>query len=578
MRYELSFPAPHTHYLEIRAEIASAEGPHTDLAMAVWTPGSYLVREYAKHVERLEASSPDGSRLPVEKTRKNRWRVTTGAAPSFTLSYRVYCRQMSVQGNWVSTDFAILNGAPTFIVPVHAASGPFEVVVRPHESWSSVVTALPASGDSRFTADDWDHLVDSPIFAGSAPVHEFEAGGATHFLVNQGEETLWDGAKAAADTRTIVEETRKLWGVVPYDRYVFFNLIVDARGGLEHKHSTILMTNRYAMKKRKDYVEWLTLVSHEFFHTWNVKRLRPAALGPFDYENEVYTRDLWIAEGVTTYYEALLVRRAGLVTAKEFLDLVSDAVEQLQTTPGRLSQSLSQSSFDAWISLYRRDENSPNTGISYYLKGGVVALLLDVEVRRRSEGRSSLDDVLRSAYARFSGSRGFESGEFRALASEVAGSDLSGWFADHVDGTAELDYAPLLEWFGLEMKAKANGSKNGKNGEDEKTAFLGVVTTETEGRLLVQEVRRGTPAHDAGLNAEDEIIAIDGYRVLAKDWKSRLEHYRPNETVLLMVSRRGKISSIPVTFGEEPAKPWRISVREDSTEEQTRRREEWMGT
>lgn len=574
VQYTLSFPEPHTHYVEVRADIPTGGRDAIDLAMAVWTPGSYLVREYAKHVERLEARGADGRSLAVQKTRKNRWRVETAGLSTITLTYRVYCRQMSVQGNWVSREFAILNGAPTFIVPVDFATGLVDVVVGAHEPWASVHTALPSVGQNRYQALGWDQLVDSPIYAGNAPVHEFEAGGATHLLVNQGEESLWDGPKAAAATKAIVEATQAFWGCVPYGRYVFFNMIVDARGGLEHKDSTILMTTRYAMKKRKDYIEWLTLVSHEFFHTWNVKRLRPAALGPFDYENEVYTRDLWIAEGITNYYEAVLIRRAQLITIKEFLELLSEAIEQLQTTPGRLSQSLSQSSFDAWISLYRRDENSANTGISYYLKGSVAALLLDVEIRRLSSGRVSLDDVLRTAWGRFSGEKGFESDEFRALASEVAGADLSGWFEAVVDGTGELDYAPLLEWYGLEMKPK-NDKK--KDTDEEKKAWLGVVTSEPEGRIVVDQVRRDTPAYAAGLNAEDEIIAIDDYRVVAKDWKERLEHYRPGEQAHLIVARRGRLERIPVTFGEEPPKPWRVSVREDATDEQKQRLEAWLG-
>jgi len=481
---------------------------------------------------------------------------------------------MTVQGNWVSSEFAMLNGAPTFIVPLHSIEEPFAVTVRPHDSWQRVISGLPSTEINRFRAENWDHLIDSPIYLGNARVHEFEVKAVPHILVNQGEASLWDGEKSSAAVRAIVEETQRLWGTVPYDRYVFFNMIVDGRGGLEHRNSTILMTSRYAMKKRKEYIDWLLLVSHEFFHTWNVKRLRPSTLGPFDYEGEVYTRDLWIAEGITNYFEVIVARRAGLITVKEFLDVVSDAVEQLQTTPGRLSQSLSDSSFDAWISLYRRDENSANSGISYYLKGSVAALLLDVEIRRHSSGARSLADVMRGAYERYSGARGFESDEFRALASEIASIDLSTWFEANVDGTAELDYSPLLDWFGLEMKSK----KLDDDDQNEKGGWLGVITTETDGRLVVEQVRRGTPAYDAGLNAEDEIVAIDAYRVHAKDWSERLEHYRPGETVSVLVARRGRLGTIRVTFGEEPAKPWRISIREDVSEAQKARLEAWIGT
>ena len=557
LRYQLSFPQPHTHYVEVEATIPTKGAAELVLAMAVWTPGSYLVREYAKNVEAVAATSEESAPLRVEKTRKNRWAVATDGVAAIRLRYRVYARTMATQGNWVSAEFAMLNGAPTFLVPIEQRNAAFEITVAPHPSWSRVISPLDGGeGSNTFHAASYDELVDSPLYSGNAAVYEFESGGATHILVNEGEGNLWDGRKAAKDVEAIVAETQTMWGCVPYSRYVFFNMIVDARGGLEHRNSSLLMTGRFKMRKRKEYVDWLALVSHEFFHTWNVKRLRPAALGPFDYENDVYTRDLWIAEGCTNFYEDVLLVRGGLTTRDEFLDRLGETIETLQTTPGRLVQPASAASFNAWISLYRRDENTPNVAISYYVKGTVIAFLLDATIRAATDGAKSLDDLMLAAWSQYSGERGFESDEFRALASEIAGRDLSPFFAQAVDSTEELDYGGALGWYGLRFKSKNGDAKP----DDEPKGWLGVITSDKGGGRLVDEVRRETPAWTAGVNAEDEIVAIDDYRVTASGWDERLAYYPPGSAASLLVARRGRLVRIPVVFGRKPEVPWRLEV------------------
>ena len=360
IRYTLTFQAPQTHYVEVTAIVPTGRRPDVDLMMAVWTPGSYLVKGYARNVEGVSAIGADGRVLDVDKSKKNHWRVSTGGAPTITLKYRVYCREMSVRTNWVESDFALLNGAPTFITLADPAPRPHEVVINPASGWKRSITALPAmaGGDHRYRAPDYDTLVDSPIVVGNPAVYDFDVDGKRHSLVDVGEGGVFDGARAAKDLEAIVNEDRRLWGSLPYDRYVFFNMITESGGGLEHKNSTVLMTNRWSTRTRRAYLSWLQLASHEYFHAWNIKRLRPAELGPFDYENENVTRSLWIAEGFTDYYADLQVARAGLQTRDEYLDDLSNTIELLQTTPGRLVQSAEMASFDAWIKYYRPDENS----------------------------------------------------------------------------------------------------------------------------------------------------------------------------------------------------------------------------
>jgi predicted metalloprotease with PDZ domain len=572
IKYILRFPAPHTHYVEVEAVYPTGRRPEIDLKMAVWTPGSYLVREYARHVEDLVATGSAGTTLSVRKTRKNRWRVATGGAPAVTVRYRVYSREMSVRTNWVEAQFAMLNGAPTFITLHEGSARPHDVTLVLPSAWTTSATALdPAPGGTphHYLAPDFDTIVDSPIVAGNPAVYEFEVAGRRHALVNEGEAGVWDGPRSARDVEAIVRATERLWRVIPYERYVFLNMITEAGGGLEHRNSTLLMTNRWRTSTRADYLGWLGLVSHELFHAWNVKRLRPVELGPFDYENEVYTENLWVSEGFTDYYGDLLVRRADLSADDEYLRELSNLVRGLQTTPGRAVQSASQASYDAWIRQYRPDENSPNVSISYYTKGAVVAFLLDARIRQATGGARSLDDLMRLAFSRFSGARGFTTAEFRKAAGEVAGVDLGPWFAHAVDGTGELDYGEAFAWLGLRFKPE---SEDGR----ERKAWLGLTTRNDAGRLVVTQVRRGTPGYDAGFNVDDEIVAIDEFRVRGDQWGGRLEKYRPGQQVSVLVARRDRLLRLDATLGVEPGDPWRIEIDPLATADQVDRRRRWL--
>ena len=572
LRYTLSFPAPQTHYLEISASVPTDRRPEVELMMAVWTPGSYLVREYERNVEAVTAAGADGRALTVVKSDKNRWRVTTGGAPSVTVRYRVYGREMSVRTNWVESGFALVNGAPTFLTLADRTPRAHELVINPATGWNRSMTALPemAGGPHHYRAPDFDTLADSPIVIGNPAVYEFTVDGKKHYLVNEGEGGVFDGARAAKDLEAIVREYRRMWGFLPYEKYLFLNLLTESGGGLEHKNSTVLMASRWATRTRRSYDSWLDLASHEFFHAWNVKRLRPVELGPFDYENEVHTKNLWIAEGVTEYYADLTLHRAGLITRDEYLDSVSDRVEELQTTPGRLVQSAEMASYDAWVKYYRPDENSINTAVSYYTKGSVVGLLLDARIRKATNGAKSLDDVMKAAYEKYSGMRGYTADEFRAVAEQVAGVSLKSFWDAAVSGTGELDYQETLDTLGLRFRSvSVPADRPGR-------AWLGIGTRNDAGRLLVTQVRRDTPALAAGLNVDDEILAIDDYRVRADRLDNRLEQYRPGDKVTLLVARREQLIRIELTFGTEPPRAWRLEVNPSANDAQQSSRGRWL--
>ncbi len=592
IRYTVRFPAPESHYVEIVAAIPTAGAADVELMMPVWTPGSYLVREYARQVEGAAAQAASGGpALGVAKTRKNRWKVATNGASVVNVSYRVYCREMSVQSNWVDASFAILNGAATFLTLVDRTPRAHEVTLVPPPGWLRSITGLPtAPGNAphKYLAADFDTLVDCPIYLGNPAVYEFVIDGKSHLLVNEGENGVWDGPRSARDVEAIVKAARGLWGQLPYDKYVFFNLLVESGGGLEHKNSTVLMASRWSTRTRPAYLGWLDLASHEFFHTWNVKRLRPVELGPFDYESEILTKSLWLAEGVTSYYDRLLVRRAGLCTLAEYLEgnppgAVSDAtepkndIESLQETPGRLVQPLETASFDSWIKYYRRDENTINTAISYYTKGAVAGFLIDAKVRQSTDGAKSLDDAMRLAYTRYSGDKGYTPEQFRSTVGEVAGTDLAPWFARLLESTEELDYSEAMAWYGLRFKAIDAPDKDKEKDKKPPKAWLGLTTRPENGRLSVTIVKRDTPGIAAGFNVGDEILAIGDERVTPEIWSRRMEQYRPNEKVSILIARRGRLQRLEATFGVEPASRFKIEVDPQATEAQKAHRKAWLG-
>jgi predicted metalloprotease with PDZ domain len=460
----------------------------------------------------------------------------------------------------------------TVISRPYTPQRPHEVLIDMPACWRASLTQLPAAGASphHYRAADYDALVDAPIVLGNPAVYEFEVEGRPHVLANIGEGGIWDGPRSASDLEAIVREQIAFWGHAPYGRYVFMNLITEAAGGLEHLGSTVLMTSRWKSRTRKGHLEWLGLASHEFFHAWNVKRLRPAELGPFVYEVENHTRGLWVAEGITTYYGDLVVHRAWLSTIREYLEQLSNQIQELQTSQGRLVQTLGQASFDAWIKHYRPDENSPNTAVSYYTKGAVVAFLLDVEIRRASGGARTLDDVMRRAFERYAHGQGYTDEEFRALVSDVAGLDLLPWLSRAIDTTEELDYAPALGWLGLRFRVEPQTP-----GQPPK-AWLGAVTRNEGGRIVTSQVRRGTPAAHAGLNVDDEILSLDDYRVRAEQWDARMEAYRPGDRVTLFVSRRERVMRLDATLAAEPSAAWRLEQDPDATHERQVHLAAWL--
>jgi len=537
IRYEIDFPETKNHYLHVTARFETNQA-NTELMMATWAPGSYLIREYARHVDSMTMTDQDGNPVAFEKTKKNRWKVKTKGVQSVVLKYRLYCNEMTVRTNWTGKAYTMINGAPTFITLVDAREKQHVVKLNLPKRWKRSACALDnPNGPHEYTANTYDELVDNPIVAGNVQVYPFDVDGVPHQLVNVGESGYWDGVKAAADLKKMVAAQHEIWGNVQ---------------------------------------DWLSLASHEFFHTWNVRRLRPKSLVRYDYENEVYTRSLWIAEGITSYYEDLALVRSGLITRKEFLKRLSETVENVQTQEGRKVQSLTESSYDTWIKFYRSDENSAHTRISYYRKGTVAAFLLDAKIRKTTKGKRSLDDVMREMYEKYSES-GYSPQDFRDTASEVAGADLSEWFVKAIDSTDELDFSQV----NVDSKSKAD-SKNKSDQKSDTTKKKQKADKKSKSGLKQDDAQQ--PKADEAkpnpkpwvIQTDDELLAVNDFRLNGRI-ASRLEQFEVGETLEFLLSRRGELLRIDVTPTAESKFDWKLGFLKNPNKRQQKALKSWLG-
>jgi predicted metalloprotease with PDZ domain len=417
-------------------------------------------------------------------------------------------------------------------------------------------------------------VVDSPFEIGTHELVEFTAQQKPHRLAIWGRADV-DRATLTGDIVKIIDAATALFGDgVPYDDYTFLLMLAPNQyGGLEHSKSCALLTSPYTFHPRKKYEEFLELVSHEFFHLWNVKRIHPAALGPFDYQREAYTRSLWVMEGITSYYDRHLLVRAGLQKPDKYLEKLAEELGKIAAIPGRKRQSLEESSFDAWIKLYRPDENSVNSTISYYLKG-VVALLLDLEIRARTSGKRSLDDVMRLLWARFGKvGKGFDDADVQALAEEGAGIELGAFFDRHVRGRDEVDAERLLRTVGLQLTA----DRGDDDGDDAREPWLGVTTREDGDALIVASAIDGGPAVQAGLYANDQLLALDGFRVDSSSLKERLAPKKPGDKVRFTIFRRDELRDVEVALGEKPVEKVKIAPASGAGDGERAAYEAWLG-
>ena len=574
--FTVSMPKPQTHLLEVEIQVRREMGnwPAEDvLVMPVWTPGSYLIRDYPRNVQDFAATDRTGVSLEWEKINKNSWKVKTNALREWRVTYRVYANEFSVRTNELNSDHAFWNNTALLMYLKGFIDDSPTLRILPPPSWK-VATAIPSvPGEANtFRAENFDVLYDSPVEVGNFVTLSFEVKGVAHRIVIDGAGN-YDAERMRHDVQKIVAtEIELMGGEVPYNDYTFIlHLRSNASGGLEHRNSCALGFPRFNFQSEGGYRAFWSLVAHEFFHLWNVKRIRPDALGPFNYSQENYTKLLWVVEGITEYYARVSLLRAGLISAKDFLTDTAKAFQSLQNTPGRLAMSLEEGSFDAWIKLYRPDENSVNSQVSYYDKGLIVGLLLDLEIRKNSHGAKSLDDVMRYLYAEFyKKDRNYGPEDFQRVCELMAGSSLQPFFVKYVHGRDELDYNTSLAGAGLHLEVTGPT-------QPLERAYLGADLIQNADRLIVRQIYAGTAAYEQGLSFGDQIIAVNNMRANREFLEARIAERKPGDVITLTIFRFDDLRTLLVKLGGRSEVSFRILPVKQPCTEQKRIYQSWLG-
>jgi len=540
VHYTIQIKNPNSHVAEVLMEISGIKDKTIDIKMPVWTPGSYMVREFERNILSVTAKN-GGQNLKLEKTEKNNWKIDLKGAQSVQVSYAIYCFENTVRTSYIDGDHAFLLMTSCLMYSGNTSANAGKLKLIYPAQWSKVSTTLPKTAENEFSFSNYDELVDSPIEIGNHEELTFEVAGVPHKAAMVGLNNC-NKEKFTADLKKICETMHNIIGAHPCKSYLFvIHHVEEGGGGLEHANSCVVQMPRFNYSNPDKYKSFLGLCAHEYFHLWNVKRIRPAALGPFDYNKENYTHLLWVAEGITSYYDELALYRAGYINQAEYLKALSGTLNATLNRIGGSLQSLHEASFDAWIKEYRPNENSSNSNISYYLKGAAVAALLDIEILSATEGKKGLDDLMRYLYNEFyiKQNRGFSDNEFYEAVNTVAGKplDIREWVEEPNSEKTQASIRIILKKVacGLEDKSKAN------------TLYTGINTEIKGEKLLVKSVEDLSPAMMAGLQFGDELIAVNYLRIKLS-LEDAIKNAGSEQKITLTISRAGIIKVIELNF------------------------------
>lgn len=548
--YDLSMPKPQDHYFHVKMHMKDFKEDTLTVKMPVWAPGSYLVREFSKNVNLVKAFDKEGKELEVFKSSKNTWNVVNPSHGAVEVRYEVYSFELSVRTSFLDDTHGFVSGTGVFMYVDQHKDLSGEVNVYPGRNFSKITTALPNKGEGvikdgsqTFTFKDYDHLVDCPIEIGNQEIFEFDAAGVKHTVAMYGVGN-YDIDVLKKDMARIIEEATAVFGQNPNKEYTFIiHNVVDAQGGLEHTNSTVLSVNRWSYEGSK-YLGFLSLVAHEYFHLWNVKRIRPIELGPFNYDEENYTSLLWVMEGFTSYYDELLLLRAGYYTRDKFMNKMLSTLNYVEGSTGTRVQPVAHASYDAWIKAYRPNENSANTTMSYYSRGSVIAMMLDAKIINKSKGKQCLDHFLQHIYKEFyeKKGRGFTEDEFKTELEKFAG-DLDAFFTKYIHGTEIPDYNKVFAPVGMNMTYIGTPRPD-----------AGISVSGSGGSTKVKRIRSGSAAETAGLSVNDEIIGVNGFRTDAKSFNEFVNTLQAGDKVSIIYARENiiGITDMVITNYEQP--------------------------
>ena len=570
MAFTVSMERPNTHYYHVVLRGEGLKGETQDFKMPVWTPGFYQIMNYSRNVLNFRAEDGAGNPLAWRKTTKNTWQVKSGRSDSIIVSYDVNAFTRFVAESCLDDSLGFISPTGVFMHIAGRIQQPVTVTVKPYQGWSRVSTGLdPVEGKpNTYFAPDFDVLYDCPILVGNQEILTFEVQGIPHIFAVDNLGTF-DRQKFVVDLKRMVEAAAAIIGEIPYRHYAFL-VIGPGGGGLEHSNSTVLTLNPSGLNDPAGYKRWLRFVAHEFFHLYNVKRIRPIALGPFDYDKENYTTMLWVSEGFTSYYEDLILRRAGLITGDDVFEATRSNIANYESIPGHRFQSAAESSFDTWLHSFGRGDNAANTTISYYDKGAALGMLLDFKIRAETKNRKSLDDVMRALYQEYykGKKRGFTDAEFRAVCERLAGCPLAEIFDAYVSTTKDIDYAKYLAYAGLDIDVQPQEGAG---------PYFGASTRERDGKLIVSNVEWDSPTMHAGLSAEDEIIALDGVRVNARTMEGILRQKKPADRIRVLISRGDAVREVEVVLGKKQDRSFNIKPVANPTPLQAEILKSWLG-
>jgi predicted metalloprotease with PDZ domain len=547
--YTISMPEPSNHLFHVTLRVDGLEGEIHDVKMPAWHPGYYRMIDYAKNVSGFHAQDGQGRPLPWEKVTKNTWRIVAGGASTMVVRYDVLGTVRFSAHNYLDEHRAFI--APTGMY-VHLDGGlqrSATVSIQLPQGWTRIATGLdPVRGRvNTFSAPDVDTLYDCPMLIGSQETLEFSVQGKPHTVAIEDVPASVDRPKMLADLKKVVESAATLMGDLPYTRYAFL-MMGNGRGGIEHANSSANSFNGASLTNERGYLGWLSFICHEYFHHYNVKRIRPLALGPFDYDTENLTNMLWVSEGLTVYYQDLLLVRAGLQTAGQYLERMAGAISAFENAPGHRYQSATDSSLTTWGTS--GVGNDRNTTISYYDNGAMLGAMLDLAIRHESGNRKSLDDVMRALYQKYyrHKKRGFTDGEFRQESESAAGATLTEVF-EYASTTRDVDYAKYFAYAGLNVAVAS---------EDATGTYLGLNTQTRDGMLVVVGTSAGSPAERAAFAAGDQVLEVDGKPATPKALNESLATRKPDDTMTLKISRNNAGLEVQVTLARNTKQTFTI--------------------
>ena len=569
MAFTVSIERPTTHYVHVELRCDASPGEVLDFKLPAWTPGYYMLVDYARNVSGFRARDGAGRPLAWEQTSKNTWRVKAEDAKAVVVDYDVYAFSRSVVESSVDDGQAFISPASVFMYVAGRIGRPVTVALATPREWQRVSTGLaPVDGRPRtFAAPDFDVLYDSPILVGNQEALSFEVRGIPHEFVGR-DLGSFDRRRFVADLKAMVESAAALFGEIPYTHYVFM-AIGPGGGGLEHLNSQAITFSGDRLNDAAEYRKVMSFISHEYFHLFNVKRIRPVALGPFDYDRENYTDMLWVSEGFTVYYEDRILLRSRFYSAEEYLERLRGILSRVENETGHRYTSVAQASLNAWSGYFGHNEHQTNTGVSFYDKGCALAALLDLAIRQDTKNEKSLDDVMRTLYRVFykEKKRGFTDGEFRAVCEQTAGAALPEIFDVYVKTPGDIDYARYFAWAGLDIDVQPR---------EQPGAALGAETDERDHSLVITRVEPDSAASRAGLSKDDEILAIDGARMNGRNLSDLLKVSSPGQGVRLLISRRGRTREVDVVLGARRERSFRLSPMKSPDPLQAAIRKSWL--